>query len=387
MITRRLSNDYLPDIPAPHAPDFSHATSRAPVLCVPAAHAARDFAGQLVGRVAGLAIYTGAYSIAKRMLPLSICVGAVGAISGATLGHMLSSQQIGTHTPARCLGSVACTLGGAMAGGAIAAAGSTQPVMTLAVGCTLTAAMSIMKLWSRNAEDDDCVDDLKGIAAFMGTAATLTAACVTDHDWHTSNDIAARNLGVLGESMTVEFFKSTLERCGSSIDRQALNFNGKVLSSLAGTLPYVAATVFINGVIAGLFQPGSTDDSHLFGDLLLPTMIGALANAARGFANASATECLYEWNIGTARPQRDLVRPHTGVKKPEGDRILTKTAIRFFISSCRNAVYTKLRSKGLTPIQAGIIAQSIYGFFAQNRDLIFDLMQGEGWVAAADTQY
>ena len=115
-------------------------------------------------------------------------------------------------------------------------------------------------------------------------------------------------------------------------------------------------------------------------------MIGALANAARGFANASASECLYEFNIGIAHPKRNLLRPHAGVKKPEGDRILTKTAIRFFMSSCRNAVYTKLRSKGLTPIQAGIIAQSIYGFFAQNRDLIFDLMQGEGWIAESETR-
>ena len=386
MISGQLSRGSITDSEAHGIPEISADTSRAPKLTAPAAHAARDFAGQLVGRVAGLAIYTSTCSLVKRMLPVSICMGVVGAISGAALGHMLSSQQIGTTSPARVIGSVACTLGGALAGGAIAAAGTTQPVITLAVGCTLTAAVSVMRLWSRDSEDDDTADDLKGIAAFMGTAATLTAVCVTDHDWHASKDIAARNLGVLGESLTVEFFKSTLERCGPSVDRQALNFNGKVLSSLAGTLPYVAATVFINGVIAGLFQPGGTDDSHLFGDLLLPTMIGALANAVRGFANASATECLYEWNIGTAHPQRDLVRPHAGVKKPEGDRILTKTAIRFFISSCRNAVYTKLRSKGMTPLQAGVIAQSIYGFFAQNRDLIFDLMQGEGWVSAADTR-
>ena len=386
MISSQLPRDFVPDSTTHSEPDIIHGPSRTPSVYAPAAHAARDLGGQLVGRVAGLAIYTGTCSMVKRMLPVSICLGVVGTISGAALGHMLSSQQIGTNTPARFIGSVGCTLGGAIAGGAIVAAGATQPVITLAVGCTLTAAVSIMRLWSRHSEDDGTVDDLKGIAAFMGTAATLTAVCATDHDWHAPRDIAARNLGALGESLTVEFFKSTLERFGPSIDRQALSFNGKVLSSLAGTLPYVAATVFINGLIAGLFQPGGPDDNHLFGELLLPTIVGALANAARGFANASATECLYEWNIGTAHPKRDLVRPHAGVKKPEGDRILTKTAIRFFISSCRNAIYTKLRSKGLTPIQAGIIAQSIYGFFSQHRDLIFDLMQGEGWVSTAETR-
>ena len=30
-------------------------------------------------------------------------------------------------------------------------------------------------------------------------------------------------------------------------------------------------------------------------------------------------------------------------------------------------------------VQASILSQGIYGFFAQNRDLVYDLMKGEGW--------
>jgi hypothetical protein len=30
-------------------------------------------------------------------------------------------------------------------------------------------------------------------------------------------------------------------------------------------------------------------------------------------------------------------------------------------------------------VNASMLAQGVYGFFAQNRDLVYDLMKGEGW--------
>ena len=41
--------------------------------------------------------------------------------------------------------------------------------------------------------------------------------------------------------------------------------------------------------------------------------------------------------------------------------------------------YFYLREKGLRVLPASCIAQSCYAVFAQNRELIVDLMQGEGW--------
>ena len=51
------------------------------------------------------------------------------------------------------------------------------------------------------------------------------------------------------------------------------------------------------------------------------------------------------------------------------------------MSACRNAIYVQLRKGGMSVLQATILAQFAYAFFAQNRDLVYDLMQGEGWVA------
>ena len=353
---------------------------RQPTMIAYAAHATRDCFGQLIGRTAGLAIYTATFALAEKMFPLTIAAGVVGAVSGAVQSWMLASDHIGTDTPLHLLATLGCTAAGAAVGGSISAIGVTQPVVTLAVGGTLTAVASVMRLWAQNPEDHARVDSSKGIVAFLGAATTLTAVATVDRDWHAPEDIAARNMGTLGESLTVEFFKSTLERVGPSVDRQALNFNGKMLASLAGSLPYVIATVLLNGVVSGLLQPSGPSDTHRFNELILPTLIGALANAVRGFVNASAVGQLHAHQIGIAHPERELLRPHQGFRKPERDRIIVKTAIRFFISSCRNAIYTKLRAKGLSPTEAASIAQLIYGFFAQNRDVIFDILHGEGWV-------
>jgi hypothetical protein len=40
----------------------------------------------------------------------------------------------------------------------------------------------------------------------------------------------------------------------------------------------------------------------------------------------------------------------------------------------------------MSVVQASILSQGIYGFFAQNRDLVYDLMKGEGWNTSEETQ-
>ena len=354
--------------------------ARPPVL-TSLAHGARDLAGQAIARTVGLAVFTRAAALAQDTVPLSVVVGGAGAITAATQAWLIASRQIGTDTRAGYLGTIACTGAAAVAGGAIAVLGASQPVIALGVGSALAVATSLLKLYARNHEEERAVDDVKGIAMFFGTAASLTAVSVIDHQWSGISDAPARNLGILGESLTVEFFKSTLERLGPSINRDALNFNGKVLISLAGMLPYVASAVLINGYISGLLQPNTDTDSHSFRELILPVLLGALANAVRGAANATAAYLLHAHSIGTNSPDQEVLRPAEGLRKPDTEKIIKKTAIRFFISSCRIAVYTKLRSQGLSIMQASLLSQAVYGVFAQSRDLIFDLMQGEGWVA------
>ena len=40
----------------------------------------------------------------------------------------------------------------------------------------------------------------------------------------------------------------------------------------------------------------------------------------------------------------------------------------------------------MSVVQASILSQGIYSFFAQNRDLVYDLMKGEGWITPEETQ-
>ena len=352
---------------------------RQPPVLAAVAHGTRDLMGQAVARTIGLAIFTRAASLAQGARPLSIVVGGVGAISAGTQAWMIASRHIGTDTWSGCLGTMTCTGVAAAAGGAIAVMGASQPVIALAVGTTLTVATSLLRICSRNPEEERTVGDIKGIGMFFGTAASLTAVSVIDHQWTSTSDVPARNLGLLGESLTVEFFKSTLERAGPSVNRDALNFNGKALASLAGLLPYLAATVLINGYVSGLLQPPLATDSHSFREMILPVLIGALANAVRGTANATATYLVHAQGIGTADPESEILRVSEGLRKPQPEKIIKKTAIRFFISSCRVAVYTKLRSQGMPIMQASLLSQAVYGVFAQSRDLIFDLTQGDGW--------
>lgn len=367
-----------PEDPPSLLPTNCGVLARPPVLAA-VAHGARDLAGQAIARTVGLAIFTRAAAITQDNVPLSAFAGTVGALSAATLAWVVASRQIGTDSWSSLAGTLACTGAAAAAGGAIAMLGSSQPVISLAIGTTLTVATSLLRLYARTADEARGVDDAKGITLFLGTAASLTAVAVIDHQWSSARDAAARNLGLLGESVTVEFFKSTLERLGPSVDRNALNFNGKMLAGLAGLLPYVAATVLINGYTSGLLQAPSPTDSHSFNELLLPVLLGALSNAVRGAANATSVYLLHAHGIGTSEPMREVLRPTDGLRPPAPEKIIKKTAIRFFISSCRVAIYTKLRSQGMTIIQASMLSQAVYGVFAQNRDLVFDLMQGEGW--------
>lgn len=350
----------------------------APVLAA-VAHGTRDLLGQALGRTVGLAALTGAAHIANASLALRFAAGTAGALAAGTQAFLLAKSQIGLETRQQQAAVALCTLAASAGGACITALGAMQPVTALAIGVPATAAMSVMRLCTAHTEESQSVDACKAIVFSMVTAASLTAVCVLDKIWVASApDFAARSLGVVCEASVIELCKSSFERVGPSVDRKALNFNGRVLGSLAGTLPYVAATVLLSGYASGLLQ--SAVDSHEFKDLILPLLVGALANAVRGASNASAVYLLHKADICIALPTAESLRPGTGPQRPDLQRVAQKTAVRFFLSTCRNAMYMKLRDQGLSVLQAGGLAQCTYAFFAQNRDLIFDLMQGEGWV-------
>jgi len=149
-------------------------------------------------------------------------------------------------------------------------------------------------------------------------------------------------------------------------------------------LPYLAATVLLNGYVSGKMQPDH--ETHDFEKLIWPLLIGAIANGVRGACNAAAVYVCHQHGCGVAKPDANILRPSMGPKRPEAIRMSKKIAIRFFLSICRNAVYDRLLHGGMSVVNASILSQFVYGFFAQNRDLVYDLMKGEGWNTSEETQ-
>lgn len=348
------------------------------------AHCGRDIVGQMFGRTFGLGLFNAAAYVASASVPCQIVAGGLGAVFGGLQSQRLAAAQIGSDTMLQYCGVAACTLMGATAGAAIASFGTYQPVAALAVGSALAITVSLAKFCRKRPNDDIAIDASKATIFLVSTAASVCAITSLDTYLSPSIKIAPKNLGVVLEATTVEFFKSSLERWGPSVDRHALNFNGKVYASMAGLLPYLAATVLLNGYVSGKMQPDH--ETHQFEKLIFPLLIGAIANGVRGACNAAAVYVCHQNGWGVAKPDAHILRPSIGRKSPEVIRMSKKIAIRFFLSACRNAVYDRLIHGGMNVVNASMVSQTIYGFFAQNRDLVYDLMKGEGWNTSAETQ-
>jgi len=392
-----MIDDLGPDAMGMHYPSYKPATQstnqpnttpvKPPTLSIKTtmlAHCGRDILGQMFGRTLGLGLFNAAAYVASASVPCQIVAGGLGAVFGGLQAQRLAAAQIGSDSTLQYCGVAACTLMGATAGAAIASLGTYQPVAALAVGSALAITVSLAKFCRKRPNDDIAIDATKATIFLVSTAASVCAITSLNNYICPSINLAPKNLGVVLEATTVEFFKSSLERWGPSVDRHALNFNGKVYASMAGLLPYLAATVLLNGYVSGKMQPDH--ETHDFEKLIWPLLIGAIANGVRGACNAAAVYVCHQNGWGVAKPDASIIRPSIGPKSPEAIRMSKKIAIRFFLSACRNAVHDRLTHAGMSVVQASILSQGIYGFFAQNRDLVYDLMKGEGWITSEETQ-
>ena len=254
-----------------------------------------------------------------------------------------------------------------------------QPVAVLASATVATGTASLLNLLQgRQPEERAITDKAKAIAFGVATAASLSGVLIANQNWIAAEPtFAARSIASLTEATLIELCKTSMEQLGPSVDRSVLNFKGKAGVSLMGLLPYYAATVLFNDLLSAKLQP--PNDSHAFLDLWGPLTVGALANAVRGAANAGATYLHYQNESNVKETGASVLRPHVGIQKPDCQKMAQKTAVRFFLSACRNAMYFSLRENGMSMVSAACMAQACYALFAQNRDLIYDLMQGEGW--------
>ena len=360
------------------ADDSQPASPRATPRLTALAHGARDLIGQAAGRAAGLAVFSATAKMTSHLLPLQIVAGSPGALSAASQAYLIASHHIGTETPVHRVATGLCTAGAAVAGASVAVLGVTQPIVVIVAGSAFTLVPSLMRLWAHSPDDEKSVDQSKGIAFIAGTAAALTAVAMLGNTRNSAPEIAARNLGVAVESIVVELGKSSFEHVGPSMNRSLLDFNEKVRSSMYGLLPYAAATIALNGYVSGLLQPAN--DSTEFLQLIMPLMIGAITNGVRGISNAIAVHSVHAQRDGPADETGTIIRPGQGPVCPDLSVTGKKSAVRFFMSACRNAIYVQLRKSGMSVLHASVLAQFAYAFFAQNRDLVYDLMQGEGWI-------
>ena len=355
----------------PRAPSLRN---RVAIACL--SHATRDFAGQTIGRLLGLGVYSLLSTLGET--PIRVASGIVGAGAGARLSYMIASEQIGTGSYSQCAAIGACTIVGTVIGGVIVGAGSNQIVSGLAAGSLIASAISWSSKWTSTTEGKQLVTDLKTGSAIGVTFAGIGVASWCDQQWKVgSNLYPARNLGLIVESTVIEICKSSFERLGPSVNRNALNFEGKVVASLLGMAPYVAATVFFNGYISGRMQPNH--ETAEFAALAAPMMVGAIANAVRGFTNALVVFQLHSGGYFVVGENTSALREHAGAQWPEAETVFNKSSIRYLLSACRNAVYARLRDNGMSVELATEIAQGVYACYAQCRDLIHDIARGEGW--------
>jgi hypothetical protein len=348
--------------------------SRVALACL--SHAARDFVGQTAGRLLGLGVYSLLSTLGET--PMRVASGIAGAGAGGRVSYLIARSQIGTGSYSQCAAVGVCTVVGTVIGGVVVGVGSNQLVSGLAAGSLMTSAISWANKWTSNADEKQNITDLKTGSAIGLTCAGIGVTAWCDHQWKVGSQFyPARNLGLIVESTVIELCKSSFERVGPSINRNALNFEGKVIASLLGMAPYVAATVLLNGYASSRLQP--QNETAEFTGLAAPMIVGAIANAVRGFANALVVYQLHSDERFIADYNTLIVRDHAGANRPDAETVLNKTSIRFLLSACRNAIYARLRDSGMSVELANEIAQGVYAFYAQCRDLIHDIARGEGW--------
>jgi hypothetical protein len=345
-------------------------------------HAGRETV-QIAGKTAGLLAFTSLAQLSVSGLPLKFVVGGIGALSAGTTAYLIAKNQIGTETTCQKAAVFLCTAAAATAGAAVATFGTWQMVTGITLAGLMTPTVSLMgKPCNRcgTAAIERAKAGLFALDIIAGTAGSFAISS----KWSIADEtLAAKNLGAALESLVVELCKSSFERVGLSVNRNVLSLEGKALASAIGMLPYVGAALYINGFLATLVQPPPA--SRQFFELLAPVLLSTLVNAVRGACNSAAVRFLQQHRIASLEPGANEVRPHHGLMQPNAKIVAQKTAIRFFLITCRNAVYLNLCVNGLPLLQANCLAQLVYSLFAQNRELIFDLMQGQAWTMREDS--
>ncbi len=333
----------------------------------------------------------------------------LGAVSAGFCTGRLLQHQIGNATPAQKIGVGLASVAAMVAGGVITGYASMPTVCIIASG-SLVAAIASSAAKSANtskSETDSEVESESGthsdaethsasgnhrysdenirlgikILGFTAASAPfLIGFLVNPSHWlnHDAN-ISTRNFSVLVEALTVELTKATISTVGISVNKDALIFEEKFKTAMIGLLPYVIASVLLNSVAGGLLQAELRSDQ--FTNLVVPALVGALANCVKGAANAAASRYISDPEASFLQASKQTTRPHHGFQWPISEQLAPKVMLRYLMISCRDSLFFGLKRAGVHPDVANACAMAVYASLAQFRELTFDLMQGDGWSA------
>jgi len=326
-----------------------------------------EYLWQTAGRSANALCFTLLVDAAPGTLrPMA---AAVSALTAGYCGYRLLKAKIGDETAAQKLVVALGTSAAATAGGAVAACGWAAPGLAIASAGVLTFALS--GFTSQSAGTPALATKPAMPLLFVATAgAALTAMTfVPSLRMIDVGKLPRRSLSLLAEAATTEIFKGATERMLPRASREGLAFERRLKLALTGLLPYAAASIVFNGALGNLLRAQMKSDR--FEDLLLPMLVGALANVVKGAVNAALLRCSRDDPAGMQAAE---------CSRPPGlSVLLARTALRFVIAHGRDILYLSLVNHGMSDLAAACIAYLLYAFFAQHRDLLFDMMQGDGW--------
>lgn len=306
---------------------------------------------------------------------------ATTALSAAGAGYCsyrLLRARLGSESCATTLAAVVGSLLMAGTAGVATYTASTIPGLGIAVTSTLAFMLSGLQRHA-NGQRQTSAWATAGPPALVvlgSTASMAVAVCVPALRSIDHGKLARRTLALLAEAATVELIKGSTEQFMPGVDRGKLSFERRLRAGLIGLLPYATASVLFSGVLGNLLR--AQMNSERFEDYLVPLLVGALSNVVKGAVNTallrSGAEC-----PPCGAHQEGPVRATEGLKLPQADKLCAKTALRFLLLHGRDVLFLALIDGGIAEIPAAVITFALYAFFAQHRDLMFDLMQGDGW--------
>jgi hypothetical protein len=394
--TRSPKND-IPPVKPPHLVSRAAADETLiPFWRTSLNQAIREIFSQSLGRLAGAAAFTQMSHMGGNKAA-SDFAAILGALSAGICSAQLLRHQIGSSTTAQKVGVGLVSVAAMAAGGVITGYASIPTVSMIASGSLISALASIAmrntdlpetdvepatESGSYRYPDENLALGIK-ITGFIAASTPFLIAFMVNPSFWLNHDptVGTRNISIAIESLSIELSKAIVSNLGLSVNRDALLFEEKFKVAMMGLLPYVIASVLCNGVAGGLLHAELTSDQ--FKSLILPALVGTLANCVKGAANAAAARYVHQQKAESETNANSVIRPSQGLTWPISAQLAPKIMLRYLMISCRDSLFFGLKKAGLQPALANALSMMVYAGFAQFRDVTFDLMQGEGWSTAS----